>query len=430
MFRQIFPKGSFRHLVAANTVSQLIGRAVSTVGMTIVSILIAQHFGASGYGDFVKITTYVGFFYLFADFGLNAVYIQRAVDDEHAFSASVPWQELFGLRLMMSVLLAGAAMGILLLLPRGSGQGYTPLVRLGILLLTPAIIFQAVTTTTNALFQKILRYDLATHAQNAGSVITLVTAVLFIWLSGVNGAYVGVYAIFAGSVVTALLALFFVLKIHKTIAPLFHWRRMWRIFLETFPLGMTLIFNLVYFHADSVVLTLTRSTQEVGIYGLAYKVFELPLVFPLFFMNAVYPLFLKATRSKSNDSRIMFWQSFWFLLGSAVVIAAIVWFAAPLVTIIRPEFSLSILPLRILIVSLPIFFVSSLFMWILIARKQNWKLFGIHSVAMIGNITANILFIPSHGYIAAAWITGVSELFILLVSSYVVAPLLRKQKGE
>ena len=58
--------------------------------------------------------------------------------------------------------------------------------------------------------------------------------------------------------------------------------RLRSLFIASFPLGLTLLFNVVYFHIDSIILTFTRTSAEVGIYGLAYKIFELPLVLPTF----------------------------------------------------------------------------------------------------------------------------------------------------
>ncbi len=427
MFARWFPKGSTRHIVAENTASQLVGRIVSTLAMTVVSLLIARRFGSDGYGDFVKITTYVGFFYLFADFGLNAAYVQGAIERPLGTGGTKSWQQLFGLRLIMSLLLVAAAFGVLSIFPQNTAQGYTTLVRWGILFLSPAIIFQATTTTTNAFFQKALRYDLATVAQNAGSVVMLVIALFFAYGTAMSGPYIGVLSIGIGSVVTAILALYFIRKYHGAILPLFHIRTMILDFKKTLPLGLTLIFNLIYFHSDSVVLTLSRSTHEVGIYGLAYKVFELPLVFPLFFINAVYPLLLKANKERPESSPEIFWQSLWLLLGSSFVIGAGLWGAAPLVTYIRPDFAESILPLRILLLSLPVFFVSALLMWVLIAQNQKWRLLAIHTVAMIGNLALNIVFIPRYGYVAAAWITGMSEAFILILSSFFVMKSLKKK---
>ena len=44
---------------------------------------------------------------------------------------------------------------------------------MGIIFFTPSIVFQALTTTGNALFQKYLRYDLSTIAISHGSLVSL-----------------------------------------------------------------------------------------------------------------------------------------------------------------------------------------------------------------------------------------------------------------
>ena len=426
-----FPKGSLQRIVAGNTVSQLFGRVISSFTIVVVSIIIARQFGPEGYGDFVKITTYVGFFYLLADFGLNAVYLQhtakKAVRPGSVSSAS--WQMLLGLRLLVSICLVLVALGILSFFPQGLGQGYTPLVRLGIILLVPVIVAQAITTTTNALFQKMLRYDLSTRAQNIGSFFLLATALLLSRFSTVNGPMLGVAAVFSGSVMTAVVAMYLARQKLGVIRPSFSRSAFVSLLKESSPLGFALIFNLIYFHSDSVVLALTRSTQEVGIYGLAYKVFELPLVVPIFFMNSVYPLLLEAQQGKGRGSKKIFNTSFIFLFFSSIAIACSLWIVAPMVVFVRPDFAASVEPLRVLLLGLPIFFVSALFMWFIIAQKQQRVLLIIHGTAMLANILCNIALVPAYGYMASAWVTIGSELFVLIVTAFYVLPVVR-QGGE
>src|SRR5207244_1517417 len=102
--------------------------------------------------------------------------------------------------------------------------------------------------------------------------------------------------------------------------------------LPSLPLGITLLFNLVYFRADSIILTLTRPTAEVGIYGLAYKVFEIVLVFPTFFMNAVYPLLLEKQNFQFSifnfQSKTVLRKSFLILFATSFIAAVTLWFGA------------------------------------------------------------------------------------------------------
>lgn len=422
-----FPIGSLRRLVARNTVSQIIGKLISSFSIVVVSILIARQFGPEGYGDFVKITTYVGFFYLLSDFGLNAVFLQKTARTPTGEFVSDSWRFLLGIRMCISVLLVVIALGVLTMVPQGVDQGYTPLVRYGILLFIPVIIAQAIITSTNALFQKMLRYDYSTRAQGVGSFALLITALVFTYVNPMLGPVVGVGAMIMGSVMTAGTALYIVWRMIGTVTPKFSISNFASLLKESAPLGFALFFNLLYFHSDSVVLALTRTTQEVGIYGLAYKVFELPLVIPIFFMNSVYPLLLSATQEGARRQKKIFKLSFIFLLGASFIIGLGMWIGAPLLVLVRPDFAPSIEPLKVLILGLPIFFLSALFMWFIIAIKKQVVLVYIHGIAMMVNILGNIMLVPTFGYMASSWITIVSELIVLGVTMAYVLPRIAKE---
>jgi O-antigen/teichoic acid export membrane protein len=224
-------------------------------------------------------------------------------------------------------------------------------------------------------------------------------------------------AILVGTAVTTLVALSLTRTLERVHHTVFSLPRIWFLFAASIPLGLTLLFNLVYFHVDSIILTLTRSTWEVGIYGLAYKVFELTLVFPTFFMNALYPIMLGSQEKKLKKVLI---RSSVFLLLISFFSIGVLWIGAPILTLVRNDFASCIPVLRVLSLGLPFFFLSSLTMWILIARKKQMLLLVIYGISMIINIALNSFYIPSYGYMAAAWITVASEALVLLISCIVI----------
>ena len=391
-----------RYVIVANTFSQLVGKIIGAGTTFFISILLAKQFGVSGYGDFVKITTYIAFFFLIADFGLNAVYLQKQ-KDPFAFPT------LLGSRIIGGFFLVFISLAVLVFLPHGQSQGYTDVVRLGIILFSPTILFQGLITTANAVFQKHLRYNIATLSLTLGSAASLGLLLLLLRLSG-NAAIIGSFALLGGSIITATASLFGIKRLGEPLGISFSLTHMSSLFLRAFPLGLTLLFTLVYGHIDSIILTLTRATDEVGIYGLAYKVFELILVFPTFFMNAVYPIMLQAT---GDRLRVLLKKSFFFLLLVSCLLTLVTWFFAPLLTYIQEGFAASIAPLRVLSLSLPLFFVSSLTMWALVAFKKQMLLVVVYGGAMILNVSLNVWLIPQWGYMAAAWITLLSEGLVL-----------------
>lgn len=399
-----------RWRVVWNTVSQLFGKVVGSGAMLLVSILIAREFGSEGYGDFTKIITFVAFFYLLVDFGLNAVYLKRQSD----------WATLLGMRILGGALLMFLAIAILAFLPQSDNQGYTGLVRLGIILYSPTILIQGIIVSANAIFQKYLRYDFATYALTMGNIIIVVLVTFAVYGLSSRVGVIGVTtSLLLGLCVTAIVSLFFVRKIEGPIHISLDRSVGKALFVAALPLGVTLLFNQVYFRVDSFILALTRSTAEVGFYGLAYKMFELPIVIPTFFMNSVYPLMLQTT------SKQLITRSFFILLIISLFVLFIFWFAAPLLLYIRPEFAESIPLLRILTLGLPFFFLSSLVMWALIALGKQIVLAGIYGSLMMITILLDILVIPKFGATGAAWITVGSEALVLIVSGVALRRFLR-----
>ncbi|MBI4064819.1 oligosaccharide flippase family protein [Candidatus Gottesmanbacteria bacterium] len=414
---------STRLAIFWNTGSQLVGKFINSGTTFLITILIARSFGVDGFGDFTKITTYIAFFYLLADFGINAVYLQKQETEENL------WGVLLGLRLVGSIALVFLSLAILSFLPRGIGQGYTSLVRLGIILFSPAIIVQAVITTANASFQKHLRYDLSTLSLTIGSIISLLCVwVITMVVSPSVGSVFATSGFLIGLVVTSVTSLFFAAKLTALTLSL-RWKSMLPLLLSSIPLGLTLLFNQLYFRADTFILTITRSTTEVGLYGLAYKFFELPLAIATFFMNSMYPLLLaQQTQSaklpsgrlgtgKTQNFQNLIWKSGIFLLLASLILLLLFWFIAPLITLIRPEFTPSVGAFRILILGLPFFFLSSLTMWTLVTLKKHVLLASIYGASMVGTIILDLYAIPRFGYMGAAWITVISEAIVLCVSA-------------
>lgn len=440
--------------VAWNTVSQLVGKAVGSGAMFLVSILIAREFGAQGYGDFTKITTFVAFFYLLVDFGLNAVYQRGLTTDGRQQiisskqetinskqktvnnNAKPEWITLLGMRVVGGATLMFLSIAVLAFLPQSNADGYTGLVRLGIILFSPTILIQGLIVSANAIFQKHLRYDLASLAIAAGNIVTVILVMLAVYgLSSRVGILGVTTSLLFGLGVTGVVSYVLARRLEHPAHITFDRKTATSLFRAALPLGITLLFNQVYFRIDSIILALTRSTVEVGLYGLAYKMFELPLVLPTFFMNAVYPLLLVQQRTKdvgrrTYETKKLLKKSGIILCLMSVVLSLTFWFAAPLLIVVRPEFEGSVPLLRVLTLGLPFFFLSSLMMWTLIALGKQMVLAVIYGSLMMVTVLLDILVIPTYGAIGAAWITVGSEGVVLLISAGYLWTLFRTNDTE
>jgi O-antigen/teichoic acid export membrane protein len=194
-----------------------------------------------------------------------------------------------------------------------------------------------------------------------------------------------------------------------------------KIIKASWPIGLMLIFNLVYFRADMILLSIFKTSHDVGIYGLSYKFFDFLIALPLFLSNAVYPLLLK-TRNNSQEFFNLTRKYFLVFLGTSLLVIIPFWFISPLFILVKSDFAASVIPFRILLFSLPFFFTTSFMQWILITLGKQKYLMIVYLLSTVLNIVLNIVFIPQYSYIACAIITLVSE---ALVFVFLLIPLLK-----
>ncbi|MBI4136702.1 oligosaccharide flippase family protein [Candidatus Roizmanbacteria bacterium] len=414
---------SLKLKIAGNTLAQLVSKGIASATTFFITLLIAREYGAAGYGDFTKIFSYIVLFYLIGDFGMNAVFLREEAHRKLHIASLV------AIRIVSGIVLIFISLAITSFLPFSpeTNDGFSPAVKLGIIVLSPTILTMSLTTSFNALFQKYLRYDKATIASALGSVTILSLVVLFsraqasiVWLVS---SYV------AGGIITICAA--YLLSRALTIWKHIDWVEQIKIgkslLFLSLPLGLTLVFSVIHFRADIFILTLYRTTEEVGVYGLASKFFEFALTVPTFFMNAVYPVLLGVIADHQKSKRLVT-QSIYILGALSLIGLTVGMIGAPLLELVKDEFVDSIVPFRILIASLPLFFLSSVFMWYLIAQNKTWQLVWIYGVGMVCNIVLNIIFIPSYGVPAAAVTTAVSETILITLLMYKALPLLRRKE--
>ena len=398
-------------IVAKNTVYQILTKGITAFVGFLITIILARSFGAAGYGDFTKITAFIALFYLFIDLGLNAVYLQKENAKEEDFN------KLFYFRILIAFIVFLLANIIAVFLPfnQALDLGFSPFVRLGIFIFSFSLFTQAILTSATAIFQKKINYFPYLISVASGSMVNLLVVLGFSYL-GFSILYI-VFAFVLSSVVTSAVSLFYVRK--KVLPVSFDLDFSKRIFIKSFPIGLLLIFNLIYFRADMFLLSLLKPASDVGIYGVSYKFFDFLIALPLFLSNALYPFLLLHKNNPKKFFSITNHYFFVFLIASIVIIFPF-WSLSLLLPLIKSDFIPAIIPFRILLLSLPFFFLTSFLQWILISLEKQKFLAYVYVFLTIFNIVLNIIFIPQWSYLASAVITGVSEGFVFVLLAFKV----------
>jgi O-antigen/teichoic acid export membrane protein len=159
--------------------------------------------------------------------------------------------------------------------------------------------------------------------------------------------------------------------------------------------------------------------EAVALYGMAYRVFENLLVLPAFLMNAVYPIMLQTVTEGADHLARLMWKVLLASVVGSLLLAAVIWWLAPDIIAIlsrhNSQFEPSIAALRWLMVGLPFFFVSNILVWTIVTLDHKRWLPLAYAVAGVFNVSLNVWLIPQYGFMAAAIITGLTELVILAI---------------
>lgn len=402
-------KNAETKLVMSNTVSQFIVKIISSSTTFIVTLAIVYFLGVSEFGSFTKVITFVSLFYLLVNFGINTIYLRDYFKEAEKYFLNI-----IILRILISVVLIVLAGIIALLLPysQQTQLGFSLTEKFWIIVFSLTIATQGLFLSTNAIFQKNNSYNLSIMP----TVLSSLANLILIAFGGLTKNILLVILAFPISQ-----TVYFLIS-YSSIRNRFPFKNQTinfipfskKILSSSLPLGLMLFLNFVYFRADTLILSVYKPSADVGIYGFSYKMFEFLIAFPTFFANSIYPTLIEKQKDNLNFYKLIK-KYFLFLFFASFIFLAIVYFLSPLVKLVRSDLYPSVIPLRILSLSIPFFFVTSLLQWIFILKNKLYALLVIYIFSTVFNIILNMIFIPASGYIAASYITVASEALVFLL---------------
>jgi O-antigen/teichoic acid export membrane protein len=207
------------------------------------------------------------------------------------------------------------------------------------------------------------------------------------------------------------------------ITPKFDWATWKTILSRSWPIAVSIVFNLLYLKGDILFLAYFREQAEVGIYGVAYRIIDVLTVIPVMFMGLILPSLVTAWSNKDQktfDKQVK--QTFnLFMMAVIPIIIGAQATATELTTLIAGEEFVQAGPvLALLILALLGVFLGGLYGHLIVAlNKQRVMTWGYIAVAIVA-ITGYLWLIPNYGMWGAVWVTLVSEGLIALITFLVV----------
>lgn len=399
--------------IAKNTSVHVVGKIVSLFLSLVAFAFIARHLGQFGFGQFTTVMAYLQAFAIFSDLGLYMIFItmlSQSRTDEKILASNF-----FTLRLFSSFILLTIGVLIALLIPQ-----YSYLIKIGIAITAITFLFGSLVQLLTGFFQKKLIISRVVYAEVIGRLSLVILVGLVIWLG--LGLLPILGAVILSGFINFILLYIFSQKFVK-ISLHFDFSLWVNIFKKSWPVGISIILTTIYFKGDTIILSLFRSTQEVGIYGAAYRILEALIMFPPIFMGLILPHLTRAWAEKNiSDFKRFFQKSFdFFVIIVLPLIIGVLFLAQPIIVfIVGEEFAVSAAPLRILIFATALIFFGSLVTHTIIALGKQKAMLRFYVLSALIAIIGYLIFIPRYSYWGAAYMTVVAEFLVTVFAFFVI----------
>ncbi|MBI4434222.1 flippase [Candidatus Uhrbacteria bacterium] len=430
--------------IMAQTGIQVLGK-IASIGFGVGAIaIITRALGREGFGWYATVMAYLQLFGIAVDLGLNVLAPselgrlkngeRKNGELENNFSPSISEGEregvdahasrltphallsnIFTIRLIAAVVVFLAASAVAFFIP-----AYSPAVRIGIALATFSFLGIVLQQILLAPFQVAGRMLWPTIAEVVGRAVLMVGVALAAWQQW--GLLAMVWATVVGNI-TMFVMTFLAARRVILIRLAFDFS-VWRsILIRAWPIGLSIIFNLVYLRADQVLLSLLQPADHVGIYAAPYRLLDVLTQFPHMVMGLVLPMLAAAwaagDRPRFHD-RLQRTLDGLALLGFPIAAGAIV-LGTPIMTLVAgAQFAVSGPVLGVLAVALVGIFLGQPFGYGVVAVGQQRRMLWGYAIVAVVTLIGYLIAIPIWSYWGAAWLTVASEIAIATITFRVV----------
>jgi len=398
---------SLARKITTNTLIASVARVIDTVLALILIGILTRFLGREGYGYYTTIFNYIYIVISIAHLGLYDIFL-RDIGKTNPENEKKLASLIFSLRIASLALVLPCAVLTAFFAP------YSSLVKTGILIGMLAAFFMSSYNVLMPIFQKHFKIIYVSIAELIGRIIYLgLTALVLIKFN--SGIIPVIWVMSIASFINFVLIFFFARQI-VPVSLNFHLANWRQVLKESLPIGASVIFTLIYFRIDTLMLSLMKPAADVGIYGLAYKILENLIFFPAMFVGFVVPVLSHCFAQKSEEFKRVFQTTLnILLLGAIPLLVGIVFVASPVIRLLAgSEFEASASVLQILAFAISLIFLGSLFGQIVIIIKRQFWAMWVYLGGAIFNTAINFYFIKHYAYIGAAFTTFLTEFLITL----------------
>jgi O-antigen/teichoic acid export membrane protein len=404
--------------VIKNTIYIFAGRASNVVFFFLLTLVVSRQLGPALFGVFSFLTAVVVAANCFSNLGLDTWMVREVTKTPS--QGKLYLSNVLGLKIGMSLV----TIAIVFLVFRTTDLPQTTLNLL--LVLSISLLFNTASQTLwhyGNCFKEFLYHSVLWAASNiikAGMGIALV--LLFHELGPL------IWGIVAAEAAALVLSFYVIHHRFGPFVPEFHFA-VWKDFLvRSAPIALGMIFSVLYFRLDIVMLQLMTEEKVVGFYSAAYKLFEVAVVLSHSFMLVLFPTLVEEYHSDRSQFENRFKKALviYSLIGGGIALVLWIFSQEVIGMVYGDKFLPSADILDVLSGAILLFFINFLLSNVLIVsgeeKVNTWNLVG----ATVLNVIFNLAWIPQYGAIGAAWATLFCEVGLVALLSLQVKKVINR----
>jgi O-antigen/teichoic acid export membrane protein len=382
---------------------QVIGRFGNLALGVVVTLVIVRTLGSTGFGEWSTIFAVTQIATNFGELGLPQVAVSRAARDPEK---EADWLgALLSLRVLLAIPTTIASLAaVLLIAPTQQSRIAGVLIAFIVLVTAPGAI--------GAIFQLRVRNDISIAIMTLNSVLWTAGALAVSVLSKSIEAFAAVFL--AVAAITTCISVLLALRL--TSVRLVSSRRLWPVLMRVgLGVGAAGILVTLYVKLDQILVFEFAGSRQAGLYGAAYRILDQIQFIPSSVMTTLFPLIAAAyPRDRERVRTLLQTAGEYLTMASLPALAFTVVAAQPIIRLLfGPAFDEAAPALPILMGA----FVSISFGYLagnmVVILELQSRFIRYAAIGLVVNATLNILLIPRYGFLAAAWITLLTEVVVL-----------------
>jgi O-antigen/teichoic acid export membrane protein len=398
--------------IAKNTslilVSSLVQKALSLV----LVILIVRLLGVSGFGFYSFIIAFGTFTGILTKLGLDDLNV-RDVSGNHRLAAENIGTSIV-LKLILTIVTFILSVIVLLAL------SYPIDTVILVLLASFAIFLESIAGSFRLVFVSYQRMEFEVIIGIISKLVLFIASVLVLFMGA------GVFGLILATIISSALALllsvyfcvrYFVSPILKKRAGLVK-----SMFFRTIPFSFIWIFGIIFAKIDILMLSFFHGDIATGLYSVPVRLIESLAIIITSFSTAIFPVMANLFSKKNQEfSRILEYSVKIVLVIMVPITIGITLLAERIiVSIFGLEFASAAIALQFLAWYALFNYVSVIFVNHLNSMHKE-KIVVLLTAFTVGlNVVLNFLFIPTHGFLAAAITTLISQALFFVIAYRII----------